>query len=319
MNTNINFKKIAPVYLILGIALAVLLPPLTSNAASCTFTNDLQIGSLGEDVRCLQQYLNANGFVITTSGGGSLGNETTEYKTLTQAAVMKWQKANNISPATGSFGPKSRQAYAALIKGSPLPITSQVESTSNAVLLAQIVSLKAGVAQALTGNSSGSSLGPKAVRSQMNDAMSMIEDAQDKVDDIKDDRVAKKAENSLRDARANFFAAVRAYVDGDYSDAEKYLTDTEDSVDKTLGVAGDTSEDTEDDLDAARDELKDARDEVEVALDDGDKVGDAEDLLDEAKESLDDAEDALDNDDKEEAKDLISEALDLIKDARKEL
>src|SRR3990167_6308068 len=135
----------------LGIILAVALfgvlsvAPFSASAATCTFTRDLQLDSVGEDVRCLQQFLNSNGFTITTSGGGAAGNETTEFRSLTKAALIKWQQAEGISPASGYFGAKSRQAYNASIGGSatpstPSPSTSAGE-TSNASLLAQVVQL----------------------------------------------------------------------------------------------------------------------------------------------------------------------------------
>lgn len=63
----------------------------------CEFARDLFSGLQGEDVKCLQQYLD----VINT---GFFGN-------LTKAAVAKWQSANNISPAAGYFGPISRKKY----------------------------------------------------------------------------------------------------------------------------------------------------------------------------------------------------------------
>jgi peptidoglycan hydrolase-like protein with peptidoglycan-binding domain len=50
-----------------------------SAATNCSFTRDLEIGSTGEDVRCLQKYLNANGFKIADSGVGSPGNETSPF------------------------------------------------------------------------------------------------------------------------------------------------------------------------------------------------------------------------------------------------
>ncbi len=63
----------------------------------------------GEDVRALQQYLNANGFTITVSGAGSAGQETTYFGQGTKAALAKYQAANGISPAAGYFGPLTRQ------------------------------------------------------------------------------------------------------------------------------------------------------------------------------------------------------------------
>jgi hypothetical protein len=83
-------------------------------SVSCSFTRDLTVGSTGDDVKCLQQYLNGAGYKIAASGPGSPGNESTYFGQLTKAAVAKWQAANGISPASGYFGPISRSKYASL-------------------------------------------------------------------------------------------------------------------------------------------------------------------------------------------------------------
>jgi hypothetical protein len=82
----------------------------SSAAISSTFafTRDLTLGSTGSDVRTLQQFLNAHGYVLAQSGAGSPGNETTLFGGLTRAQVIKFQKANAISPAVGYFGPITR-------------------------------------------------------------------------------------------------------------------------------------------------------------------------------------------------------------------
>lgn len=69
---------------------------------------DLEINDKGEDVRNLQKLLNAKGFLISEQGPGSPGNETTIFGDATKAALIRFQKANNISPASGYFGPLTR-------------------------------------------------------------------------------------------------------------------------------------------------------------------------------------------------------------------
>ena len=69
---------------------------------------DLQTGSISEDVRNLQKYLNAKGYTVSTSGAGAPGHETTTFGAATRAALIKFQKANKISPASGYFGPLTR-------------------------------------------------------------------------------------------------------------------------------------------------------------------------------------------------------------------
>jgi len=73
-----------------------------------TFARNLTIGSTGQDVKSLQQFLNAKGFVIAKSGPGSKGKETNKFGPATKSALIKFQKANKILPATGNFGPKTR-------------------------------------------------------------------------------------------------------------------------------------------------------------------------------------------------------------------
>jgi hypothetical protein len=75
---------------------------------STTFIRNLKIGMTGEDVRQLQIFLNTHGFVLVTTGLGSPGNETTTFGNLTRATLIKFQKANNITPAVGYFGPITR-------------------------------------------------------------------------------------------------------------------------------------------------------------------------------------------------------------------
>jgi len=88
-------------------------------APSCTFTRDLTVGVTGDDVKCLQQYLNSAGYTVATSGAGSPGNESTFFGSRTKAAVAKWQSANGISPAAGYFGPISRAKYSSLVATAP--------------------------------------------------------------------------------------------------------------------------------------------------------------------------------------------------------
>ncbi len=75
-------------------------------------THDLKLGTISEDVRTLQKFLNSKGFTVSKTGAGSLGKETNKFGPATQAALMGFQKAKKITPATGYYGAKTR----ALIK-----------------------------------------------------------------------------------------------------------------------------------------------------------------------------------------------------------
>jgi hypothetical protein len=83
----------------------------SASVVPCDFTGgNLEIGVVSEEVRCLQKYLNNNGFKIAEIGVGSPGSETSMYGSLTAEAVKRWQMARTITP-TGTFGPLSKAEY----------------------------------------------------------------------------------------------------------------------------------------------------------------------------------------------------------------
>lgn len=71
-------------------------------------TRNLELGAVNEDVRTLQKYLNAKGFLVATAGAGSPGKETTRFGAATERALIAFQKKNNITPAKGRFGSLTR-------------------------------------------------------------------------------------------------------------------------------------------------------------------------------------------------------------------
>jgi len=104
-----------------------------SGAACYSWTRDLTIGSTGADVKALQVFLNSSASTeVAASGAGSPGNETTSFGSLTQAALAKWQAANNVSPAAGYFGPKTRAAVAAECSGTGSSGTGGTTTTGTA-------------------------------------------------------------------------------------------------------------------------------------------------------------------------------------------
>ena len=102
--------------------------------SSFNFTRDLTVGSRGDDVKALQQFLNSHGVQVSVSGPGSSGNETAYFGGATKAALAKWQAANGVSPAAGYFGPKSRSFVQAMSvnsgSSSSLPIPASPVSSS---------------------------------------------------------------------------------------------------------------------------------------------------------------------------------------------
>ncbi len=81
-----------------------------TSVAVHVFKSDLTTGSLGSEVKALQEFLNAKGYTIAANGPGSPGNETERFGSLTKAALIKYQKAKGITPSVGYFGPKTRAA-----------------------------------------------------------------------------------------------------------------------------------------------------------------------------------------------------------------
>lgn len=69
------------------------------------YPRDLKLGLSGDDVRRLQIFLNAQGFLVSSVGPGSVGQETTYFGPATQAALIRYQQTHDIVPAVGYFGP----------------------------------------------------------------------------------------------------------------------------------------------------------------------------------------------------------------------
>ena len=82
-------------------------PPSTSALPVFVFTKNRKQNDRGEDIRTLQKFLNAHGFIIAKSGSGSVGKETSIFGAATVAALKKLQASIHL-PATGYFGPQTR-------------------------------------------------------------------------------------------------------------------------------------------------------------------------------------------------------------------
>lgn len=81
-----------------------------TSTAVAIFKSNLTVGSLGSEVKALQEFLNAHGYAVSASGAGSSGKETTRFGAATKAALIRFQKAKGITPASGYFGPLTRAA-----------------------------------------------------------------------------------------------------------------------------------------------------------------------------------------------------------------
>lgn len=95
--------------------------PATGMSSGYNFTMDLTVGSRGDEVRALQQFLIDGGYLTSISA------PTGYFGAATKAAVMAWQKAAGVSPASGYFGPLSRAAIKSAMTSTPtVPPTSSL-------------------------------------------------------------------------------------------------------------------------------------------------------------------------------------------------
>jgi len=98
-----------------------------------TFTRNLSLGASGSDVKCLQAILNQSADTqVAASGAGSPGNETTYFGSLTQAAVVKFQTKNAISPAAGYVGPITRAKLNDILSAGGVTPTTPTTPTTGA-------------------------------------------------------------------------------------------------------------------------------------------------------------------------------------------
>lgn len=87
---------------------------LVAPGPSVSFARNLTIGSTGNDVTALQTFLESKGFLLMPPGvaKGYFGPAT-------QSALIKFQIANGIAPASGYFGPLTRSFFASAQPQSP--------------------------------------------------------------------------------------------------------------------------------------------------------------------------------------------------------
>lgn len=74
-----------------------------TGTVTSSFTRNLTVGSKGTDVSALQQVLINGGFLKVAA-------PTAFFGPMTKTALVAWQKAHSVSPASGYFGPLTRTA-----------------------------------------------------------------------------------------------------------------------------------------------------------------------------------------------------------------
>ncbi|KKR78098.1 MAG: hypothetical protein UU24_C0042G0001, partial [Candidatus Nomurabacteria bacterium GW2011_GWA2_40_9] len=107
---NIFMSNLFKSKFLLGLVVALALVVSTASTASAAITSTLKMGMSNSQVMELQQNLNGAGFVVSTSGAGSVGYESNFFGPKTKAAVMAYQASKGLT-ADGVFGPLSRAAW----------------------------------------------------------------------------------------------------------------------------------------------------------------------------------------------------------------
>ncbi|MCX6754624.1 MAG: peptidoglycan-binding protein [Candidatus Nomurabacteria bacterium] len=73
-------------------------------SSNLNISRSLKLNKSGSDVKELQKYLNAKGYTVASQGAGSPGKENTFFGSATKKAVIRFQKANKLTP-DGIIGP----------------------------------------------------------------------------------------------------------------------------------------------------------------------------------------------------------------------
>ncbi len=107
-----------------------------ASAHAYTHMGTLKMGSTGSQVMELQKALNAKGFVVSSTGLGSAGMESTYFGAKTKAAVMAFQAAKGLT-ADGVVGPMTGAALASAPTTPTNPTTpttpSNLEGTDGSI------------------------------------------------------------------------------------------------------------------------------------------------------------------------------------------
>lgn len=139
-------KKMNARHSILFAVSACFLFTLMVSAEIALFPRNLTLGDSGEDVRALQQTLNASADTrVASAGVGSPGQETDYFGSLTRSAVIRFQEKHatiiltpvGLSYGTGFVGPATRaylnstQVKKEVSESMPAPIPSPIQVNKN--------------------------------------------------------------------------------------------------------------------------------------------------------------------------------------------
>src|SRR5680860_21131 len=296
------------------VLLFAVLIPVVSSAEQCNFTRDLELETVGDDVVCLQKYLNTSGFAISSSGVGSAGHETNQFKSLTKKALIDWQLANGVTPASGYFGSVSRQKYLKLIVGvSEQTVSSDIAAEIKAKLVSLTSQLEEAKKEKEKASLAASVSSDSDTRKAIESALEKINKAEDQIDEAIDDgKSVTDANSDIKKSRGYFFDALTTYFDGNFSETIKLLDKSERYSDDAIESAGGetTETKTESYLNDVQDILDETEDQIDDADDDGRNVEEARNIFEEAQVLLDQASDKFDGNDFNKANALARDAED---------
>jgi hypothetical protein len=120
---------------------------------TAALTQDLVLGTISPEVKALQVLLNTHGYVLTTDGPGSPGQETAKFGALTRTALRKFQcekmqicSGDETTTGYGMLGFQTREALLAL--GNPTEVVAASDTAVSANLdeAAQITALQKQIA-----------------------------------------------------------------------------------------------------------------------------------------------------------------------------
>jgi peptidoglycan hydrolase-like protein with peptidoglycan-binding domain/lysophospholipase L1-like esterase len=95
-----------------------------SSVMSLDFKKDLKLGANDSDVRLLQQFLNARGYIVAQSGVGSFGKETTYFGPATLQALNKFKTAHNLNGKDENLGSETRKFINSVIVATRMSLTA---------------------------------------------------------------------------------------------------------------------------------------------------------------------------------------------------
>ncbi|MGC9968606.1 MAG: sortase [Minisyncoccia bacterium] len=106
----------------------------SANGEGFTFTHDLTLGTRGDEVSALQQFLIAGGFLGIPAPTGYFGP-------LTRTALRAWQASAGVYPSAGFFGPVSRGKINATVQQAAIDATGAQSTVATTTAVAGTTSV----------------------------------------------------------------------------------------------------------------------------------------------------------------------------------